>query len=114
MVSIFVLQSAKGTNLRKCRKRYTMKKEPPNKTPKRCWPGYEPVPGKKNDNEGSCRPKAPSELTQAEKAFRAARKRQLNKWQSEHPDSPRKAAQHLAAPKLRPSKRVAPVPGKTK
>jgi hypothetical protein len=65
----------------------------------RCWPGYEPVPGKPEHAQGSCRPGAESKLTPKGKKVRAARKRQLDKWQKEHPGSPRKAAQHLPKPR---------------
>ena len=64
----------------------------------RCWPGYEPVEGKPEHTQGSCRPKAESKLTDSENDFRAKRKKQLSKWQAEHPGSPKKAAQHLHAP----------------
>jgi hypothetical protein len=64
----------------------------------RCWPGYEPVPGKPQHSESSCRPKAESKLNAEEKKFRAKRKRQLDDWQRKHPGSPRKAAQHLSSP----------------
>jgi hypothetical protein len=66
----------------------------------RCWPGYEPVPGKKQHTQGSCRPKAKKKLKKgSEKQFRAARERQLQRWEAAHPGSPRKAAQHLHAPR---------------
>ena len=68
------------------------------KSSDRCWPGYEPVPGKPQHSEGSCRPKAKSKLKSGEKEFRAKRDRQLDKWQDEHKGSPRKAAQHLSKP----------------
>ena len=64
----------------------------------RCWPGYEPVPGKAQHEQGSCRPKAESKLSGNEKGFRAKRKKQLDSWKAEHPGSPKKAAQHLHAP----------------
>ena len=64
----------------------------------RCWPGYEPVKGKKPHSEGSCRPKVESKTTASEKKFRAKRSKQLDEWQKEHPASKRKAAQHLRAP----------------
>lgn len=64
----------------------------------RCWPGYEPVPGKKQHSEGSCRPKAESKTTPSEKQFRAKRKKQLDEWQKEHPKTRRSAAQHLGEP----------------
>ena len=70
----------------------------------RCWPGYEPVKGKKTHAQGSCRPKAESKLTAGEKTFRAKRKRQLDKWKAEHPKSPLKAAQHLRKPAAKKSK----------
>jgi hypothetical protein len=68
----------------------------PKKT--RCWPGYEPVKGKEQHQQGSCRPKAESKLSTSEKTFRAKRDRQLEKWKKDHPGSPRKAAQHLHSP----------------
>ena len=71
----------------------------------RCWPGYEPVPGKRPYSKGSCRPKAASKLTAAEKAFREKREKQLEGWQAEHPDSPRSAAQHLRGPDTPKAKR---------
>ena len=40
------------------------KKEPAEQTT-RCWPGYEPVPGKEAGDKGSCKPKA--HQTKAEK-----------------------------------------------
>ena len=64
----------------------------------RCWPGYEPVKGKEQHSQGSCRPKADSKLTSSEKGFRAKRKRQLQKWQADRPGTRKSAAQHLHAP----------------
>jgi hypothetical protein len=64
----------------------------------RCWLGYEPVPGKAQHDQGSCRPKAQSKMSGGEKGFRAKRKKQLETWKAEHPGSPKKAAQHLHAP----------------
>jgi hypothetical protein len=65
----------------------------------RCWPGYEPVPGKKAHSQGSCRPKPKSRLTKSASKLRSARERQLQRWAKAHPGSPRKAAQHLRRPK---------------
>lgn len=64
----------------------------------RCWPGYEPVPGKEPNSQGSCRPKADSKSTPSEKEFKQKRKRQLNDWAAKHPVSRRSAAQHLSGP----------------
>ena len=64
----------------------------------RCWPGYEPVPGKSEHEQGSCRPKAESKMSEGEKSFRAKRKKQLDSWKAEHLGSPKKGAQHLRAP----------------
>lgn len=64
----------------------------------RCWPGYEPVQGKKPHSEGSCRPKAEAKLTDSESKFRQQRKKQLDSWQAEHPGTKKSAAQHLRAP----------------
>jgi hypothetical protein len=68
------------------------------KNENRCWPGYEPVKGKKPHSQGSCQPKAESKLAPSEKEFRAKRKRQLDEWQKEHPKTRRQAAQHLSEP----------------
>ncbi len=38
-----------------------------------CWPGYEPVKGKKQNEKGSCRREAESKLTASEKKFRDKR-----------------------------------------
>jgi DNA-binding protein HU-beta len=70
----------------------------PTKKQNRCWPGYEPVKGKKPNSQGSCRPKAESKLTDSEKEFRGKRKRQLKSWRANHPGTRRSAAQHLRAP----------------
>jgi len=67
----------------------------------RCWPGYEPVKGKKPNSQGSCRPEADSKLKPSEKEFRGKRKRQLDQWAADHPKSSKSAAQHLAAPTKR-------------
>lgn len=64
----------------------------------RCWPGYEPVPGKAKNEQGSCRKKAASKSTESEKKFQAQREKQLDTWKKEHPKSPRKAAQGLPKP----------------
>lgn len=69
---------------------------------KRCWPGYEPVKGKKEHEQGSCRPKAESKLSPSEKEFRAKRRKQLDGWQAEHPKTRKSAAQHLHAPSDKP------------
>ncbi len=69
----------------------------------RCWPGYEPVPGKKPNSQGSCRPKTDSKSTPSEKEFKAKRKRQLDSWQQEHKGARRQAAQHLHGPDDEPS-----------
>jgi hypothetical protein len=70
----------------------------------RCWPGYEPVPGKEEHEQGSCRPKAESKLSADEKKVRASRKKQLDDWKREHPGKSAKAAQHLSAPNARREK----------
>ncbi len=64
----------------------------------RCWPGYEPVPGKPEHSQGSCRKKAASKSTASDKSFQQKREKQLEQWKKDHPKSPRKAAQHLHAP----------------
>ena len=65
----------------------------------RCWPGYEPVPGKPEHSQGSCRKKAATKSTATDKKAQHARDKQLDAWQKKHPGSPRKAAQHLHKPK---------------
>jgi len=79
----------------------------PEKKQNRCWPGYEPVKGKNPNSQGSCRPKAESKLTESEKRFHVKRKRQLKKWQVDHPDTRKSAAQHLQAPGTKTKKKVA-------
>lgn len=64
----------------------------------RCWPGYEPVKGKSEHEQGSCKPKADSKLTPSELKFRSARRKQLDKWEAEHPHTSKSASQHLHAP----------------
>jgi len=44
----------------------------------RCWPGYEPVPGKSPHEQGSCRPKAASKLSPKERKVREGRRQQLD------------------------------------
>ena len=70
----------------------------------RCWPGYEPVKGKKKNEQGSCRPKAKKKLSTSEKGFRAKREGQLKSWKKAHPASPKKAAQHLHKPTKKTAK----------
>ena len=73
----------------------------------RCWPGYEPVPGKAKNEQGSCRKKAASKAKPSEKKFQAKREQQLERWKKDHPKSPRKAAQHLSKPATSKKKRAA-------
>ena len=44
----------------------------------RCWPGYEPVPGKSEHEEGSCRKKPASRNAGKEVSRETARKRQIS------------------------------------
>jgi len=64
----------------------------------RCWPGYEPVPGKPEHSQGSCKKKAASKSTPTEKKAQSARAKQLDEWQKERPGSRKSAAQHLHKP----------------
>jgi hypothetical protein len=64
----------------------------------RCWPGFEPVPGKPAHSQGSCKKKAASKSTANDKKAQGARSKQLTAWQKEHPGSSRSSAQHLNAP----------------
>src|SRR5438270_3585499 len=84
------------------------------KNANRCWPGYEPVPGKKPNSQGSCKPKSESKSSPSEKSFRAKRRKQLDEWEASHPGSRPQAAQHLRAPgaKKAASKRTSPTPKK--
>ena len=43
----------------------------------RCWPGYEPVPGKSEHEEGSCRKKSASKNGGKEVSRETARKKQI-------------------------------------
>ena len=78
------------------------------KNENRCWPGYEPVKGKKEHEQGSCRPKADSKLTGSEKEFRDKRANQISEWKKEHPGTPTKAAQHLRKPGAPKKKSASP------
>jgi hypothetical protein len=44
----------------------------------RCWPGYEPVPGKSEHEEGSCRKKPASRNGNKEVSRETARKKQIS------------------------------------
>jgi hypothetical protein len=44
----------------------------------RCWPGYEPVPGKSEHEEGSCRKKPASRNGGKEVSRETARKKQIS------------------------------------
>lgn len=72
------------------------------KNANRCWPGYEPVPGKRQHEQGSCRPKAKSKLKSSEAEFRKKRREQLDRWEKAHPHTRKSAAQALRKP---PTKR---------
>src|SRR3954464_10162825 len=50
--------------------------------------GYEPVKGKKKNEQGSCRKKAASKSTDSEKEFQSKREQQLERWKKDHPKSP--------------------------
>ncbi len=64
----------------------------------RCWPGYEPVPGKPEHSQGSCKKKTDSKSSPNDKKAQGARQEQLDEWQKQHPRSSKSAAQHLHAP----------------
>jgi hypothetical protein len=64
----------------------------------RCWPGYVPVPGKKANQEGSCRPKAKSKLGARERAVRKRRKAQLDRASRGRGKKYRSAARHSIRP----------------
>jgi hypothetical protein len=85
-----------------------------NESDNRCWPGYEPVKGKKKHEQGSCRPKAESKTSPSEKEFRSKRRRQLDKWEAEHPGTRKSASQHLHAPGKKPKTKQASKPAKKK
>lgn len=70
----------------------------------RCWQGWEPVPGKKKNEQGSCRKKARSKSSTSERSAQARRKKQLDRWARAHPGKRRQAAQHLRKPRKRSSK----------
>jgi len=65
----------------------------------RCWPGYEPVPGKAKHDQGSCRKKPKSRTSARGKKVQRARRAQLDRWKKAHPRSRKSAAQGLRAPK---------------
>ena len=47
------------------------------KNENRCWPGYEPVPGKKEHEQGSCRKKPKSRSTPKEQEVQEKRASEL-------------------------------------
>ena len=65
---------------------------------KRCWPGYEPVPGKRPGEEGSCRPKAKSKLSPKERAVRERRKKQLARQERAGMPAKERSARRHATP----------------
>jgi hypothetical protein len=67
----------------------------------RCWPGYEPVPGKRPSEQGSCRPKAKSKLSPKEKDVRRRRKQQLDRRKRAGQSAKQRSASRrsIAAPK---------------
>jgi hypothetical protein len=50
----------------------------PNTKTSRCWPGYEPVPGKAEHEEGSCRKKPASRNGGKQVSRETARKKQIS------------------------------------
>jgi hypothetical protein len=70
----------------------------------RCWPGYEPVPGKSEHEEGSCRKKPASKNGGKEVSRETARKKQIalggKRAQQAKAKSPR-AAERRSASKRR-------------
>jgi hypothetical protein len=69
----------------------------------RCWPGYEPVPGKSEHEEHSCRKKPASRNSGKEVDRETARKKQIARGGKRGAQAKRKkpllAAQHRAAVK---------------
>jgi hypothetical protein len=55
----------------------TKKSGKPYTKSSRCWPGYEPVPGKSEHEEGSCRKKPASRNGGQEVSRETARKKQI-------------------------------------
>jgi hypothetical protein len=68
----------------------------------RCWPGYEPVPGKSEHEEGSCRKKPASRNGGKKVGRETARQKQISQGgkrgaqakKAVHPRSPRKGHGH--------------------
>jgi hypothetical protein len=67
----------------------------------RCWPGYEPVPGKTEHEEGSCRKKPASRNGGKEVSRETARKKQIalggKRAQQAKAKSPRAAERRSAS-----------------
>ncbi len=63
----------------------------------RCWPGYEPVPGKKPHSEESCRPKPDSRSTPAQKKVKAKRRKELDRKEAEHKETKHTSAHKKSA-----------------
>ena len=54
-------------------------KKEPAKQNSRCWPGYEPVPGKARGEKGSCKPKAHQTASEKKSDAMAAAASKLRK-----------------------------------
>ncbi len=54
-------------------------KKSPAKQTSRCWPGYEPVPGTKSGEKGSCKPKAHQSSSEKKSDAMAASASKLHK-----------------------------------
>jgi DNA-binding protein HU-beta len=77
------------------------------KNENRCWPGYEPVKGKRANEQGSCRKKAESKSSDSEKKFQAKRDKQIEEY-SKRTGSPRRGAQgSLPKPGTKAAKKAA-------
>lgn len=74
------------------------KKAASAKKTSRCWPGYEPVPGKQEHEQGSCKKKAASKSSPSEKKFQAKRTKQVDEWKKKNPGKQRSSAQNLNKP----------------
>ncbi len=68
------------------------------KNENRCWPGYEPVPGKEQHEQGSCRKKAKSKSTKSEQDFQAKRDKQVSEYSKKTGHARRSAQSNLAKP----------------
>ena len=73
------MATAKTASNKTAHKKSAKKSTKPAKATSRCWPGYEPTPGKDPGEKGSCKPKAHQTPQEKKADARAAAGSKLQK-----------------------------------